>query len=126
MDELERVRVEALLTEIEFEEVFEASYLRACELSEKYPSGLSFRHWLPGRPSDRLRHFAENYRETIQRDTAQAQLDKVLNHKDVLIKDKDQSLPLAGPFTVGEATNVRKARQQILDAGFVKCLPKEK
>lgn len=50
---------------------------------------------------------------------------QILAIKGIRIEADDQGLPLAGPFSLREAENVRSARQGMLKAGFVKCLPKK-
>ena len=64
---------ETVMSPIKLEETYEQAYLKACEFSEKYPSGLSSEHWMPSRQGDRLRYFNETQRDTIQRATAEAQ-----------------------------------------------------
>jgi len=96
-----------------------------------------YRPQLSASPHPKRRNMKEQIREEIARVIREDFFDrmtivdsleiasKILAIDGILIKDDDQGLPLSGPYSLGEATSVRAARQDMLKAGFVKCLPKE-
>ena len=81
-----------VISELQLEEVYEKAYLKACEFSEKYPTGLSSEHWMPSRPADRQRYFNETSRDVIQRATAEAQRDDTWQKAQALIQQARQEV----------------------------------
>jgi hypothetical protein len=50
---------------------------------------------------------------------------EILKFSGIEIKSDDQSLPLSGPYNLGEATSVRAAREDMLKQNWIKVIPKK-